>query len=181
MSRVPEIKTEKLTPAQKAIHDQIAKVRSGVVAGPFSVWLHVPRLAEGANQLGNALRLEGKLDKRLFEMIVLITARLWSAQYAWFAHEQPALAAGLEPEIVEAIKERRTPQFVRDDERVMYEIVRELYETHRLSPASFERARRHFDLDLLIEAITTAGWYTMASMVINAFDAPAPDGAHPLP
>ena len=179
MSRVPGIKPETLTPAQKAIHDQIAKARGGTVAGPFAVWLHAPRLAEGANQLGNALRLEGKLDKRLFEMIVLMTARLWSAQYAWFAHEQPALTAGLAPEVVAAIRERRIPPFVREDERVMYEIVNELYETRRLSAASFERARRQFDLEVLIEAITTAGWYTMASMVINAFDAPVPGDARP--
>jgi 4-carboxymuconolactone decarboxylase len=180
MSRVPEIKSEKLTSAQKSIHDQIARTRGGMVAGPFAVWLHAPRI-EGANQLGNAIRLEGKLDKRLFEMIVLVTARHWSAQYAWFAHEQAALAAGLAPEIVEVLHNRRVPNFTRDDERVIHEIVTELYESRRLSESSFERARQHFDLDVLIEAITVAGFYTMASMVINAFDAPVPGGQRPLP
>ncbi|SRR5579875_288893 len=181
MSRVPEIKTEKLTSVQKSIYDQIAQARGGMVAGPFAIWLHAPRLAEGANQLGNAIRLEGKLEKRLFEMIVLITARHWSAQYAWFAHEQAALAAGLAPELVEALRNRRVPNFTRDDERVIYEIVTELYESRRLSDSSFERARLHFDLEVLIEAITAAGFYTMAAMVINAFDAPVPGGRQPLP
>ena len=180
MSRVPDLPLEGLTPEQKRVHDQIAGTRGGVVRGPFAIWLRHPALADRANQFGNALRLDGKLDKRLFELMVLIVARRWSAQYEWFAHEQAGLQAGLLPEVVEAIRNRGLPDFARDDERLVYEIITELTETRTLSQASYDRALAALGLDLLIELITAAGFYTLVAMMLNAFDAPVPGGARPL-
>jgi hypothetical protein len=34
---------------------------------------------------------------------------------------------------------------------------------------------------LVIELVTVIGFYTIAAMVINVFDAPVPNGARPLP
>jgi len=181
MARVPRIDPEKLNPQHKAIYDRIAGVRDGAVGGPFAIWMHTPRLAERADQFGNALRLEGRIDKRLFELIVLITARHWSAQYEWFAHEQAALRAGLAPATVEALRAGRAPEFAREDERTVFELVTELYQSRTLGQQTYERALGILGLEVLIEAITAAGFYTMAAMMINAFDAPVPDGARPLP
>ncbi len=181
MARLPEIPVAQLTAAQKLIHDQIADARGGAVAGPFAIWLRLPHLADRANQLGNAIRLQGTLEKRLFELIVLITARYWSSQYEWFAHEEAALKAGLSSDVVEALRARRKPDFAREDERLIFEAVTELYETRTLSQGTYDRALKQFGLELLIEAVTAAGFYAMAAMVINTFDAPVPGGRRPLP
>lgn len=180
MSRVPDIRLEDLTAEQKRIYDEIALSRGGVVRGPFPIWLRNPDLADPANQFGNALRVHGKLEKRLFELMVLIVARHWSAQYEWFSHAKSALKAGLSPEIVEAIQDRRLPEFVREDERLVYEIITELVETRTLSQPSYDGALAALGLDLLIELITAAGFYAMIAMVLNAFDAPVPSGDPPL-
>ena len=180
MSRVPDIKLEDLTTEQKRIYDEIAGPRGGVVRGPFPIWLRNPDLADRANQFGNALRVHGKLEKRLFELMVLIVARHWSAQYEWFSHAKSALKAGLSPEIVEAIQNHRRPESLGEDERLVYEIISELVETRTLSQPSYDRALAALGLDLLIELITAAGFYTMIAMVLNAFDAPVPTGERPL-
>jgi len=39
----------------------------------------------------------------------------------------------------------------------------------------------HFGLDLFIELVTAIGFYTMVAMMLNAFDAPVPGDARPLP
>lgn len=140
MGRVPDLQLEDLTPEQRRIHDEIAGPRGGVVRGPFAIWLRSPALADRANQFGNALRVNGKLEKRLFELMVLVVARHWSAQYEWFVHETAALKAGLSPEVVEAVRDRRSPEFVRDDERLVYEMITELVETRTLSRPSYDRA-----------------------------------------
>ena len=181
MSRVPNLPLEDLTAEQKRIYSEIAGTRGGVVRGPFAIWLRTPAVAERANQFGNALRLDGRLDRRLFELMVLIVARHWSAQYEWFAHEQAALQAGLSPEVVGAIRDRRLPGLLRDDERLVYEIITELTETRTLSQPSYDRAVALLGLDLLVELITAAGFYTMVAMTLNAFDAPVPGDARPLP
>jgi len=180
MARVPDLPFGALTPEQQRIYKEIAGTRSGV-RGPFALWLRNPDLADRANQLSNALRLHGKLEKRLFELAVLIVARHWSAQYEWFAHEKAGLGAGLLPEVVDAIRARRRPEFLREDERLIYDVITELNETRALSQPSYARALAALGLDLLIELITAAGFYTMIAMVLNSFDAPVPDGERPLP
>jgi 4-carboxymuconolactone decarboxylase len=181
MSRLPALTPEQLSPEQKRLHDEIAGPRGGSVGGPFAVWLRIPRIAEAANRMGNSLRLEGKLDRRLFELAILVIARHWSAQYEWFVHEKAALNAGLSAEVVEALRHRKTPTFPRDDERLVYDLVSELQETRTLSQTSFDRALAALGHDLLIELVSVIGFYTTAAMMINAFDAPVPGGARPLP
>jgi 4-carboxymuconolactone decarboxylase len=181
MSRLPALTPDQLSPEQKRLHDEIAGPRGGSVGGPFAVWLRIPRIAEAANRMGNSLRLEGKLDRRLFELAILVIARHWSAQYEWFVHEKAALNAGVSGEVVEALRHRTRPAFARSDEQLVYELVSELQETRTLSQGSFDRAMTALGPELLIELVSVIGFYTTAAMMINAFDAPVPGGARPLP
>ncbi len=154
MSRVPDLAPAEMTPDQRRIHDEIAAKRDGHVRGPFAIWLRTPAIADRANAFGNAIRVAGKLDKRLFELMVLIVARHWSAQYEWFAHEDQAL--------------------------LVYEVVSELNARKVLSQSTYDRGVAQFGLDLFIELVTAIGFYTMVAMMLNAFDAPVPGGARPL-
>jgi len=180
MVRIAALEKDELTPYQTQVHDEIAGARSGAVRGPFAIWLRLPELADKANQFGNVMR-RGRLDRRLFELMVLIVARHWSAQYEWYAHERNALAAGIAAETIEAIRFRRLPNFEREDEKLIYEIVGEMHETKSLSQASYDRALAMLGEDCLIELITAAGFYSTVAMVINVFEAPVPGGERPLP
>jgi 4-carboxymuconolactone decarboxylase len=181
MSRVPDLAPTDMTSDQKRIHDEIASKRHGNVRGPFAIWLRTPAIADRANQFGNAIRVAGKLDKRLFELMVLIVARHWSAPYEWFAHEHQALKEGVAPAVVEALRHGKTPDFPRADEQLIYDVVTELNTRKILSQATYNRGVGHFGLDLFIELVTAIGFYTMVAMMLNAFDAPVPGSARPLP
>jgi len=176
MTRLSELAPESLSPEQKRVRDAIAAARGGRASGPFGVWLRVPEIADGANRLGNAIRSHGKLEKRLFELMVLVNVRHWGANYAWQVHAEAGQEAGLAPEIIAAIRERRRPDFKRDDERLVYETVKELAETRALSDATYERALKALGLELLIELIAGCGFYTMVAMTLVAFDIPARGG-----
>jgi len=180
MTRVPEVLPDQLSPEQRKVHDLIVSTRGGVIRGPFAMWIRNANLAAAANQLGNAVRLEGKLDASLFELIILVIARQWSAQYEWFAHAQEAARVGLDPAIIEAIRTHRVPSFRSPRETVIYEMVRELIDTRNLSDTTYNRARDMFGIDLVMEVVTVAGFYTLVAMMLKAFDAPVPGGARPL-
>ena len=179
MARLDPLKFEELTSEQKLLHAELGRTRKRV-SGPFAIWLRTPNLANTANQLALALRENGKLEKRLFELIVLLVVRYWSAQYAWSAHEPNAIAAGLSADLIAAIRERRRPDFKRADERVIYEAVNELLESKELSTASYVRVLAQFGLELTIEIITVAGFYGMVATVLKGFDVPTPTGDRPL-
>ena len=61
------------------------------------------------------------------------------------------------------------------------ELVTELQQTRTVGDASYRRAVDALGEELLIELITAVGFYTVAAMMINAFAAPVPGGARPLP
>ena len=180
MPRVEDLDPEKLTPEHRRIHAAIAGTRGGTVRGPFAIWLRHPALAEAADRLGSILR-QCSLDKRLFELAVLLVARHWSAQYEWYAHSRHALEAGLDPAIIDTIRQRRKPDFARDDERLIYDVVMEMNETRTLSQPTYDRVIALLGLDRVIELLTVIGFYTMVAIVINGFDAPVPGGERPLP
>lgn len=181
MARVQDLKPEEMSAEQRRIHDEIGGARGGVVRGPFAIWLRLPEIADRANQFGNALRLAGKLDRRLFELMVLVIARHWSAQYEWFAHAEQARKLGVSDGVIEAIRAGRRPSFDKDDERLVYDTVLELAVSKTLSQPTYDRALAALGQELLIELVTAAGFYTMVAMMLNAFDAPVPGGAQPLP
>jgi 4-carboxymuconolactone decarboxylase len=180
MIRIQDLKSEELTSEQKRLFDEIARPRHGTVRGPFAIWLRTPAIADHANKFGNALRLNGKLDKRLFELMTLVVARDWTAQYEWFAQERNAREAGLGPDIIASIKEGNTPKFAQDNERVVFDVTKELLATKSLSDSTYTRAAAVLGLDLLIELVTGIGFYTMVAMMLNAFEVPVPGGASPL-
>ncbi|MBM2812822.1 MAG: carboxymuconolactone decarboxylase [Chloroflexi bacterium] len=181
MVRVPDIPFEQLTDAQRRVFRKIAKTRNGHVRGPFGLWIRNPELADRASEFGNALRVHGKLNKRLFELTVLLVARHWSAQYEWSVHEHPALEAGVSREIVEAIRAGRAPSFVKQDEKLIFDIVSQINEKCEVNQATYDRAVAELGVDLLIELVTAVGFYTTIAMVVTIFDAPVPEGEPPLP
>src|SRR5262245_4903618 len=98
-----------------------------------------------------------KLERRLVQLMILVAARLATAHYAWFIHEPHALNSGISPDIVEAIRERRTPYFTREDERVVYDITMELNTTRSLSEANYQRGMEILGEQAMVELVSAIG------------------------
>ena len=179
MGRLPELDESTLSSEQRKIYDDIKRVRGGV-RGPFAVWLRNAELGEGALKLQDMFASRVKLERRLMQLMILVAARFANAQYAWHIHEPHALQHGIAPDIVEAIRARRTPDFSREDERLVYDITLELNTTHTLSAATFKRGMEMFDEQRMVELVSAIGFYAMVAMTLNAFDVTVPDGKKPL-
>ena len=179
MNRLSEIDEAQLFPEQRAIYDQIMRAR-GHMRGPFAVWLRNAELCENTLKLQEMFASRVKLERRLLELMILVAARLATAQYAWFIHEPHALRLGIAPDIVQAIRQRRTPVFTRDDERLVYDITTELNTTRTLSGQSFQRGMAMFGEQVMVELVSAIGFYSMVAMTLNAFAVSVPGDKEPL-
>jgi 4-carboxymuconolactone decarboxylase len=179
MGRLPELDEAKLSTDQRKIYDEIKSLR-GQVRGPFAVWLRNAELGAATLKLQDMFASRVKLERRLVQLMILVAARFANAQYAWFIHEPHALQHGIAQEIVDAIRERRTPNFAKEDERAVYDITLELNTTHTLSAATFDRGMKLFDEQRMVELVSAVGFYSMVAMTLNAFDVQVPDGNRPL-
>jgi 4-carboxymuconolactone decarboxylase len=179
MPRLPELDETKLSPDQRKIYDEIKRVR-GQVRGPFAVWLRNAELAEHTLALQDLFASRVQLERRLVQLMILVSARHATAQFAWFIHAPHALQLGISPHIVEAIRERRTPTFTHEDERLVYDITTELNTTRSLSETNFNRGIGMFGEQKMVELVSAVGFYSMVGMTLNAFDVPVPGVKKPL-
>jgi 4-carboxymuconolactone decarboxylase len=178
--RVPPLRDDEMDAEQRAIAAGIAGSRRGVIGGPFAIWLRLPEIVTRISALSDRLRRNSAFEKRLVELIVLLNTRYWKAQYAWTTHAEQALVDGISAGVIEAIRTGAPPPFARDDERLIYDIFTEINEAKTLSDATYTRGLAFFGLDKMIEMVTTAGLYTMISMMLVAFDVPATNGERTL-
>jgi 4-carboxymuconolactone decarboxylase len=147
---------------------------------PFSVWLRNAELCENTLKLQEIFASQVKLERRLLELMILVAARAATAQYAWFIHEPHAVKFGIAPGIIEAIRERRTPDFCREDERLVYDLTLELNTTGTLSEGSFDRGLVTLGEQGMVELVSAIGFYSMVAMSLNAFAVAVPTGKDPL-
>jgi 4-carboxymuconolactone decarboxylase len=181
MARIEEVAREKLSPRQQQLHDDFLKSRPrNKLTGPFSVLIHTPDIAKPADELVNYYRQKAKIGRKLVELVILLVVRSASAQYAWSVHEPQGLEHGFSQDVIDAIRDRKRPDFKRDDEKLVYEFVTELLANKTVSAAMFERAKAAFGVDGVIELVTLVGSYVMIGLVLNVFDIPAQPGVRPL-
>src|SRR6266540_7350163 len=141
-SRVPILEEHSLTPPQRALLDSIRSGPRGsstTIRGPFAVFLHAPAFGELAQQLGGYCRFKTGVPPRLSEFAILVTARLWRAQYEWHAHVPHAEKAGVSAQSIKDIRAGRRPARAGKDELALYDFIHELYKTRRVSDRSYAR------------------------------------------
>lgn len=165
------------SPRQQAIHDQIASGPRGGVRGPLAVWLHRPELAARAQDLGRYCRYESSLDQRLSELAILVTGRVFGSEYEWQIHKGHALKAGLEPEIIEAIRCNRRPDFADAETEVVHDVALAAHRARDLDDTLYARAQEVLGEQRLVDLVGLLGYYTLISLTINIFRVPPLDGA----
>jgi 4-carboxymuconolactone decarboxylase len=179
MERLARIDEATVTADQRRGYDELM-TRFGVIAGPFGVWLRSAELLDHGLKLQEMFASRVKLERRLLELALMVTARFVTAQFAWCVHEPHARKFGISGDILEAIRDRRTPVFTREDERIVYDIAMELNVLRSLSEANFQRGMAMFGEQVMVELVGAIGYYGMTALTLNAFNIPGPAGKKPL-
>ena len=177
--RVPVLAEEELSPEQRAL---LASIRSGprgaatTIRGPFAVFLHAPAFGELAQQLGGYCRYKTAVPSRLSEFAILVTARLWRAQFEWFAHAPMAERAGVSKKTISELQRGVLPKSAAKDERAIYDFINELYTSKRVSEKNFARVHEFLGTTGTIELVGVLGYYALISMILNVFRMSPPQG-----
>ena len=177
--RFSQLTMEQLSDVQKRVAERILKVSSAGLGGPYSILLRSPDLAERYLNMTDYLRFRTSLPHRLNELAILIEARLWDAQYEWWAHYPIAMRAGLSPAVADDIRDGRRPTTMQPDEEVVYDLCIELLHDRHLTDATFKRAVDLLGEQPTIDLIAVAGFYVMVSSVLIAGRVGIPGGGQP--
>lgn len=179
MTRFKPLSPEEMTEAQRKVHQDIAGGPRGGVRGPFNALLRSPELADRAQKMGEYARFSSALPAPLNELAILVTARYWSAQYEWYAHQKLGAKAGLSLKLMSELAEGKRPGGMQDDEAAVYEFCTELHQGKSVSDATYKRALDRFGERGVVDLIGVCGYYTLVSMVLNVDRHPLPEGVPP--
>lgn len=165
--RMPPIAEAQRTPAQQEAAAQIAAGPRGAVKGPYNSILRSPGLTTPMQKLGEYIRFHCVLELRINEMAALMTARHWTSQFEWQAHEKHARNEGLADEIIVAIAEGRRPEKMSDEEAVVYDFVNELLTRHGVCDATYARGIAQFGEEGLMDLMGVVGYYSGLALIMN--------------
>jgi len=161
---------------------EVLKQSSAGLGGPYGMLIKSPELLKRYLLMTDYLRQKTSLPRRLNEMAILLEARLWDAQYEWWAHEPLARKAGLREAIISDIREGKRPASMQPDEAIVYDLVTELLNKRQLSDDTFGRASQILGEQQVVDLVAVAGFYVMVSAVIIAGRVEIPNGAPaPMP
>jgi 4-carboxymuconolactone decarboxylase len=174
MARMPD-PLDTLTPEARAVYDRIA-ARRGAIRGPFAPLMHHPMLAEPVAAVGEYLRFGSTLPGDVRELAILLTARSVSQPFEWVMHAPIALAAGLPPEVVDAVRDGRDPGALPPRYAAPARAVQHVLRFESIPGALQEALQAELGVAGVIELVVLAGYYRLIAGVLFAFDVPLPEG-----
>jgi len=162
--RFPQLTMAGLNEQQKPLADQIMKVSSVGIGGPYNLMLRSPVFGQKMFDLLYYLRWQTSMPLKLNEFAILIVGRQWRSQVEWFAHAPLAIKAGLSPDIVAELKANKRPANMAPEETAVYDFVTELTTKHAVSDEVFNRAKQLFSEQQIVDLTAVAGTYVEIAM-----------------
>jgi 4-carboxymuconolactone decarboxylase len=171
-SRIPLIKREDLDDERKLAYDERIAPDTTSLAG-----LQGPG---GLRLSGSPSLSETLVDARTLELVRLVVSREMNHPFEWTLHEPVALKAGLEPDIIDIIRYRRTLDGLPDREAAIIQWGREVFQNYSLSSETFARLRQHFSIRDMMDMSQFMGNYARTAIMLHTFDAHLPYDREPL-
>ena len=102
------------------------------------------------------------------------------SQFEWHAHEPEALKEGVEQSVIDAIKHRKSTAGLDPTEATVVELAREIFRDHKVTSATFAKAKAIFGPAKLVDLVLLMGNYAGTAALLTVFDMQLPEGAKPL-
>ncbi|MGH9030064.1 MAG: carboxymuconolactone decarboxylase family protein [Acidimicrobiales bacterium] len=133
----------------------------------FTTLARHPNLFRRWLGFGGAL-LEGKLEPRQRELVILRTAHNCGSDYEWTQHVPMARAVGVRDGEVESVRKPLEAGGWSDADGALLRAADELHENFGLSDETWARLTRNLDPARCIELVMLVGQYHLVALTISA-------------
>ena len=121
-------------------------------------------------------RWDSPVGRPLLELAILITAREHDAPFEWSLHEMEAVAVGLDPDVIDVVRNREPLSGLGDREAVIIQAGREIFGAHRLSAETYRRAVTLFGEANFVDVVDLMARYAGTAARLAAFNQQMPPG-----
>ena len=165
--RFPQITLEQIAPEGQQLAQEIIKISSVGLGGPYNIMFRSPVFADRMKKLLDYLRFNTSLPTRLNEFAILIQGMEWKSQVEWYAHYPLALKAGLEQSVADDLKNGIRPRNIKPDEEVVYDVCMNMIKNHEISDELFKKAKSILGEQQLVDLVAVSGTYVTVAMLLS--------------
>ena len=124
---------------------------------------------------GVDVRWENKVGRALSELAILATAREHDQPYEWSLHEMEAVAVGLDPAVIDAVRNKKALTGIGETEAAIIQLARDIGR-HKVSADTYARALKTFGQSNLVDVVSLMGQYAATATRLSAFNQQMPPG-----
>lgn len=124
--------------------------------------------------------LEARVGNRSMMVAILATARAHDSQYDWTLNEPRAFEAGVEPAVIDLIRNGLAVDGLDEKDAVLVEFARELFGSYNVEANTYARAVSVFGETDLVDIVALMGAHAADAAVLAGFDQQLPEGVAPL-
>jgi len=158
-NRLPPVEAARLNDQMKKVYaSAVAAAPGGNPQGVAAIRLH---------RSGVDVRWDARIGRRLSELAIITMAREYDQPYEWSLHEMEALAVGLEPQIVDVVRNRRPLTGLGEKEAAIVQLGREIGR-HKVTPETYARALKLFGETDLVDACDLMANYAGTAVGLTA-------------
>ena len=125
--------------------------------------------------------LEANVPRPLRDLAVLVTARAYDVQYTWTLTEPAARENGLDPAVIDAVRDGASVAGLGEKEAALVTFGRELFGPHTVAPATYAAAVDAVGgTTNLVDLVDLMAGHVADATLLIAFDQHLPPGRAPL-
>ncbi|MCO5121076.1 MAG: carboxymuconolactone decarboxylase family protein [Burkholderiaceae bacterium] len=174
--RIAPVPQEQWTPEQAELAAPILE-RRGQMLNIFRTQLAHPEAMRAFLDFGSyVLSKRNSLPGRERELVILRIGYLCRSGYEWTQHRRIGLNAGLTEEEVERIKSGPDAPGWSPADVALLRAADELHADQFIADATWDALGAHFTQKQCLDAIYTAGQYTLVSMLLNTIGVQLDEG-----
>ena len=128
---------------------------------------------------GGLKSLQASVARRDIDLAILISAREHDSNYDWTVNEQQARKDGLEPAVINVLRERKSTTGLAEKDAGLIEFGRELFSKHMVGATTYARVVKIFGERDLVDLVTVMGQHASEATMLAAFDQHLPVGEAP--
>lgn len=147
----------------------------GWMGAVYDPWMLNPAMFKGLFSLYPIMWEQTSLGRDKAELVICVTAWLWRANVVFAGHRSLALQSGIQKSVLDDIYAGRRPVDAPED-ALLYDIVTTMHKEKALPRELYDKGVASFGERGIMEVMAISGYYTLASMTVNAFEIPVMEG-----
>jgi alkylhydroperoxidase family enzyme len=119
---------------------------------------------------------KGTLDPHVRELAILVACRETNYNFEWNGHEPSALKAGVDPKVIDAVRNNGALTGMSDADAAVVRFGRELLRDRKMSSATFAKAKELYGDHGAMDLVAVMSTYAVSGFFAIAVDEHAPPG-----